>query len=391
MRIILAMIEPPLPFASAAGRWYYVLLRGLVERGHRVTAFACCSKPAEIDAAKELFPPPHYDLRLFPMGVHRGWRAKLQTIRQPFSYMYDVELRKEFKAALELGCDVVHLEQLWSSWLGIGHEAKTLVSLHYLLEIEFAGVRSNTLSDWRYRRLEIYAERRLLGRFRHFRACTDRLANVVTRRNPDADVSVVPFGIDTSLYTYRPDHLRPREPVVTLIGTMAWTPSRSAAERLLTRLWPGIKDRVPDAKLQIVGWDAKSTLARLRFDEMPDVSVLENVPRIQPYFEAASVFLYAPGQGSGMKIKIQEAMAYGVPVVTTSEGVEGLPARDGVHAGIRDDDAGLIERTVALLSDPSRQDRQRLAARQLIETFCSPATTLDGIEAIYAKIMTSSQ
>lgn len=390
MHIVLAMIEPPLPFASAAGRWYYVLLRGLVKRGHRVTAFACCGKPAEIEAARVLFPPPLYDLRLFPMGVHRGWRARLHTLRRPFSYMYDEDLRKEFQVVLKQGCDVIHLEQLWSAWLGIGHEAKVLVSLHYLLEIDFAEVRPSTLSDWRYRMLEAYAERRLLGRFRHFRACTDRIANVVTRRNPEADVSVVPFGIDTSLYAYRPDHLRPREPMVTMIGNMAWTPSRTAAERLLTRLWPGIKARVPEAKLRIVGWEAKRTLARLRHDAMPDVEVLENVPRIQPYFEDASVLLYAPGQGSGMKIKIQEAMAYGVPVVTTSEGVEGLPASDGVHAGICDDDAGLIDRTVALLSDSWRQDRQRLAARQLIETFCSPVTTLDAIEAIYAKIIVTN-
>ena len=48
-RIVMAMIEPPLPFGSAAARWYYVLLKGLVERGHRVTAFAACSKPEEIE------------------------------------------------------------------------------------------------------------------------------------------------------------------------------------------------------------------------------------------------------------------------------------------------------------------------------------------------------
>ena len=54
--------------------------------------------------------------------------------------------------------------------------------------------------------------------------------------------------------------------------------------------------------------------------------------------------VYAPSRGSGMKIKILEAMAFGVPVVTTSEGVEGFPAVDGVHAGVCEDDAGLIER-----------------------------------------------
>ena len=65
-----------------------------------------------------------------------------------------------------------------------------------------------------------------------------------------------------------------------------------------------------------------------------------------------------------MKVKIQEAMAFGVPVVTTGEGVEGLSAVDGVHAGICEDDAGLIERTVALLVSTERQDRQRRTERR---------------------------
>ena len=51
LRVVVVMIEPPLPFGSAAARWYYVLLRGLVERGHRVTAFAVCSNAADVEKA----------------------------------------------------------------------------------------------------------------------------------------------------------------------------------------------------------------------------------------------------------------------------------------------------------------------------------------------------
>jgi glycosyltransferase involved in cell wall biosynthesis len=166
---------------------------------------------------------------------------------------------------------------------------------------------------------------------------------------------------------------------------MNWYPGYSAAVRLLTRLWPEVKRRVPRARLQIVGWKARERLAG--YLGLPDVTVLENVPETRPYFENTSVFLYAPSRGSGMKIKILEAMAFGVPVVTTSEGVEGLPAEDGVHAGVCEDDAGLIDRTVALLEDPARQDRQRAAARRLLESHCGPAPTLDAIEAIYGRML----
>ncbi len=73
-------------------------------------------------------------------------------------------------------------------------------------------------------------------------------------------------------------------------------------------------------------------------------------------------------------------------MVTNADGVEGIPAEDGVHAGVCEDDAGLIARTLALLNDADRQNRQRRAARQLLEDHCGPGPTLDGIEAIYERM-----
>jgi hypothetical protein len=92
LRVLLVLIEPPLPFGHAAGRWFYVLLKGLVQRGHRVTAFAVCGKPGEMAAARDLFPSPEYDLRLYPhpAPTASGPRAavgrllrKARTLRKP--------------------------------------------------------------------------------------------------------------------------------------------------------------------------------------------------------------------------------------------------------------------------------------------------------------------
>jgi glycosyltransferase involved in cell wall biosynthesis len=187
------------------------------------------------------------------------------------------------------------------------------------------------------------------------------------------------------MYPYIPDDKRTAEPIVSVIGNMGWYPTHSAAVRLLTRLWPEIKRRVPAAKVQLVGWGARQALAE--FAAMPDVAIEENVPDTRPYFEQTGVMLYAPGRGSGMKIKVLEALGYGVPVVTTSEGVEGLPATDGVHAGVCEDDAGLIDRTVQLLDDPAAQNRQRAAGRELLEEHCGPKVTVDAIEEIYAGML----
>jgi len=430
--IVLAMIEPPLPFGSAAGRWYYVLLKGLVERGHKVSAFATCSKPDEIAAANDLFPATRYNLNLFQVPSNRrGLLDKWRTLRRPSSYMFSPEFRAAFREALAHSHDIIHLEQLWCGWLAFGHEARTLVSVHYLLEIDLASryrkakhliwegeapaeqpshygsagaspsriqlnenARSPTRNsanypnEWFGLQLQLSAERRLLGRYRHYRACTERIGEAIRHRNPIADIGVAPFGFDCALYPYQTET---SAPVVTLIGSMSWTPSRTAAERLLARLWPEIKRRVPDSKLRIVGWGARSALAHTGFESMNDVEVLENVADASPYFKEAGLLLYAPIRGSGMKTKIQEAMAYGIPVVTTSEGVEGLPAVDGVHAGICDDDAGLIDRAVTILSDVKLRNRMRRSARKMIEAVCDPWKTLDSTERMYQKIIERRQ
>jgi glycosyltransferase involved in cell wall biosynthesis len=202
---------------------------------------------------------------------------------------------------------------------------------------------------------------------------------------PQTPIHVVPLALDLSLYPYLAAERRPKEPIISVIGSMDWYPSRSAAVRLLTRLWPAIRRRVPDARVQVVGWGAKEALRP--YLPLPGVAVAENVPDTRPYFEQTGVLLYAPVRGSGMKVKVLEALAYGVPVVTTSEGVEGLPATDGQHAGVCDEDDGLVERTVALLRDKSKQERQRIQGRQLVNEHCHPQVVLDGVECCYRQLL----
>jgi glycosyltransferase involved in cell wall biosynthesis len=392
-RIVIAMLEPPLPFGNAAARWYYVLLKGLVERGHRVTAFAACSKQDEIRKAKTLFPDPEFDLRLYPFPeAKKSWTKRLETLRRPYSFMFSRELQNDLQAELARGYDILHLEQLWCGWLGIGHENRALVNVHHLVWIDLGSLnepgavpQAVKLRNRLENQLMFWAERRLVKAHHHFRSCSPRLVAPMRQLNPGAEITTVPVGIDPARYPYIPDERRSQTATLSLIGSMAWYPGYSAAVRLLTRLWPEIKRRVPHARLQIVGWSARSALKE--FLDAPGVEIAENVPDTQPYFDRTNVMLYAPSRGSGMKIKILEAMAFGVPVVTTSEGVEGIPAQDGVHAGVCEDDEGLIDRSVALLEDPELQNQQRRAARALLESHCGPKPTLDAIESIYTRML----
>lgn len=378
------MPDPPLPFGNAAARWYYVLLKGLVERGNDVSAFAACADRKDIPAARELFPAPDYELRVFPYPKRgTGLRSKWETFRQPYSYMFGPDLKRSLQAELDRGFDILHLESVWAGWLGFRQVDHALLNVHYLVDIDLAHVTTGGLTD-RLRRLATRrAERRILGHYHTITALTDRLAARVAAFAPRASVHTVPLGMDLGFYPRRRiDCAAPgRRPTVSLIGSFNWEPTQSAARRLLTRLWPEIARRVPSARLQIVGREAERTLREFAGSE--SVAIFENVPDIMPYFYDADVMLYAPTRGSGMKVKVLEAFALGVPVVTNKDGAEGLPVLDGVHADVTDDDAVLIDRTVALLEDPGLRARRADAARSLVEQHCDPERVIDTLEAAY--------
>ena len=180
-RIVMVTLEPPAPFGNAAARWYYVLLRELVARGHHVTCFAACSKASDLAEARRLFPSPAYDLRLYPFPPRSGLRAKLATLRRPFSYMFSRELARDLEAELARGYDVLHLEQLWAGWLGLGHVARALVNVHYLPSIDLADTRPSDAKGRRDSWLMGRAERTLLRRFAKFHACSTRVAEGIVK------------------------------------------------------------------------------------------------------------------------------------------------------------------------------------------------------------------
>lgn len=383
-RVLLLLPDPPLPFGNAAARWFYVLLRGLVARGHDVSAFVACGDPRDADKVRDLFPAPDYDVRLYPHATARGVLSKLENLRKPFAYLFHPDLRRDLDAELAGGVGVLHIEQQWGGWLGLNHPEQSLLHIHYLYEIDLAeesakpGLAALRRATW-YR-----SERRLLRAYPHISTLTPRLTDRVRELAPRSVVHTVPLGLDLSLYPFEASP-PPRLPTVGLIGSFNWRPSHSAAVRLLTRLWPEIKRRVPEARLQVVGRKARSALSE--YPATPDAAFHEDVPDTLPYFREIDALVYAPSRGSGMKVKVMEAFALGVPVVTTAEGVEGLPAVDGEHAGVCEDDAGLIDRTVALLSDPALCDRRRHAARAMLESTCAPDPVLDRLEQVYATIL----
>lgn len=385
LKILLVLIEPPLPFGNAASRWFYVLLNELRARGHTVHVLVTSDVKSDIEKSRKVFSDdPHFFI--FPFGENKGLFGKLKTYLYPQKHQFSDTFIKKLEKLNPDNYDVLHLEQTWSGWVGLKWRDKVLINVHHLQTIDLEFVQT---SSWKQSLIYISwfrAEKYLLSQYPFVRSCSPRLVPYIEKWGDKKSLKVIPVGIDASLYSFIPAEKRnTKEPIVSVIGNMGWYPSYSAAQRLIKNIWPAVSSQVPEAKLKIVGWGARSALKEHLNQNR--IEILENVPDIQPYFNESSLMVYPPSRGSGMKIKILESLLFGVPVVTTSEGAEGLPAQDMVHMGLCDDDQGLIERTVKILRDPILQEQLRQNGRRLVEEHCSPKVTVDAVEAMYGEIL----
>lgn len=145
-------------------------------------------------------------------------------------------------------------------------------------------------------------------------------------------------------------------------GLLSYGPNAAAAAWAATELLPRIRRRIPDARLALVG---KHGPALKRLGEHDGVELTGWVQDITPHVLSSDLVVAPIRWGSGTRIKIIEAFAHGVPVVSTRIGADGLEVENGRHLSIVDDDDGFAEACCAVLQDPELRARFRKAGREL--------------------------
>src|SRR5690606_2240837 len=133
---------------------------------------------------------------------------------------------------------------------------------------------------------------------------------------------------------------------------MDYRPNVDAMQWFTGSVLPLIHERIPDARLYIVGQKPHASLQTLR--EMDQVEVTGWVAEIQPFLHAAGVYIAPLRMGSGTRLKILEAMAAGCAVVATSIAVAGLQAEARRAMIIADSEGNFANAVIRLLQDPSQ-------------------------------------
>lgn len=201
--------------------------------------------------------------------------------------------------------------------------------------------------------------------------------------NSDIPLSVVPMGVDLDYYQPSDEEYGPN---LLFTGTIRYFPNKDAVLYFYNQIFPLIKDAVPNAKFYIVGNLPPKKIRRLMSNE--DVVVTGRVEDIRPYFARSAVFVCPLRSGSGMQTKILEAMAMGVPVVTTSMAFEALDATAGKDIIIADDAKTFAEKVIALLKDKELRQSVANNARALVEKKYGWSSIAKRMDLIYENILT---
>lgn len=174
----------------------------------------------------------------------------------------------------------------------------------------------------------------------------------------------IPTGVDTDFFSYQ----APKdEPLVVFCGSMDWMANIDAMEFFHDSVWPLVRERLPDARMKVVGRNPPDALVRHVASMSPEWQFTGFVDDVRDHVGGAAAFVIPLRVGGGTRIKAFEAMAIGTPVVSTSIGIEGLPLRDGEHYLNADEPEDLADSIVSLLTDAGRRRRISVSARDHVE------------------------
>lgn len=347
LRVLVVLPFPPLVEGGAASRCAIGMLRGLAGHGIDLQVLAADLRNDMRQGLRGKLPD---DLPIELPAIPHPSRAHTRWMR--FARPYGLLTRTSFAPLVReraRDADVVHFVELAASSLIPLVDRPAVAQVHCLTRRD-RDIRPPWTSDGRTAIELLRAERRVFGRARWLLVNSQEVADPLARRAPHAHVAVAPLPLDPTSYAPR----APLDaPVAGVIGMAAWPPTANAVERLLTSVWPRVLERRPDARLLLAGFG----MEREAFPHLPDLPGVEwrgTVPSATDFLRELGVLLYPLGRGSGAKIKVLEAIALGVPVVTTPDGAEGIGGRGGIVVEV--DDAALADATVRLLADvPTRQ------------------------------------
>ncbi|MEZ5290870.1 MAG: glycosyltransferase [Vicinamibacterales bacterium] len=286
--------------------------------------------------------------------------------------------------------DVVHVEHSFMapylSAIARGRRPRTVLSMHNIESLRFRRELATARGGRRLALLldsVVFAswESAAVRRFDGLMAVSTVERDWARAQAPDTPLATVPNGVDTAHFAPAPAASR-----TTLLfpGLMNYPPNVDAATWLCDEILPQVAVRHPDARVRIVG--DKPTPDVLALAGRPAVDVTGRVPDVRPHFAECAAVVVPLRSGAGTRLKILEAMAMQRPVVSTTQGAEGLDVTPEHDILLADTAAGLAAHVCRLLDDAALADRLARAGRELVERTYDWSRCFGALDVLYQQL-----
>jgi polysaccharide biosynthesis protein PslH len=207
-------------------------------------------------------------------------------------------------------------------------------------------------------------------------------ARNLDRLSHSTNIISIPFGIN--LDTLPSDPVQPSEASLFHIGSMNWFPNEEGIRWLITEVWPHLSQRLPQVELHLAGRYMPEWLSKIT---LPRVVVEGEVPDVWEYMQKFSIMVVPLFSGSGIRIKIVEAMAAGKAIVTTVIGAEGINYENGQDMIIAKDAKSFSDAIFRLCMDKDLRDKLGKNARALIAREHDNTKLMQKLTAFYSELL----
>lgn len=291
------------------------------------------------------------------------------------------------KALREERFDVVHVEHLRAAHVvdivpaqvPTVYDAVDCISLLLLRTLRSShSLRQRLIAALELKRTRDY-EAKMVSRFDRVAATSPEDAAALEALRPGVQVAVVPNGVDLDYFQPLPGS---REPATLVIsGKMSYHANVTAVLRFVHHVFPLVRQRHPEARLRIVGANPPRKVLDLSRD--PTIEVTGFLPDIRQALGTAAIAVCPVTVKVGIQNKILEAMAMGLPVVSTRAGAEGLQIQPERDALVASDWREFAHQICRVLDDPGLCARLGTAGRQYVETHHQWNASARRLEVLY--------
>ncbi len=395
MRVLFALPLCPLP-ADAGGKILTLQAIEAVADRHEVT-LVVLEGPGQSDQTRELarygrvisVPAPHRRTVAHRAAYRVGYLLASLGTRRPVHAFYGCPgpfaqaVRREARI---WGADIVHYD-FWYSAIGDAQGERPYRRILLEQDVEFmrrlreAEIASGVRRWWQNRLacMVSNAESRVLRAMDCVMTVTPEDANVASQAGARR---VVVFPVAVPVEDRLPPPAEPEEMNILFVGSFVHTPNVDACRWFVSEVFPRIRKVHPDARVTIVGPDPPRIIRELEAADR-GARVTGRVPDVAQYYHHGRVVVAPLRFGSGIKLKVLEALSFGRPVVTTSIGIEGIEATPGEHLLVQDTPEGFAEAVSVLLGHPEHARKMGLAGRALVEQRYSRQAARERILRIY--------